>query len=318
MSAPAAARHVQPGIGSPVRPSRIAAAGTTGGAPAAAVRPAAGTGSGLRRLRLVGASTNSTPVNYPNPDRVVYPTGQPLAFTCQLTTRAGGRIYPMHEHGSWLDKDGNGNTDLDAGHFHRVRGFKIYPDESDGHSHEMTMLPCGASAPRTVGRARGSAGERADGAGRDEHVDHGRRGRQRLPVEAGGRYGGRGGARRRGVHDLQARAGRSAEGRGSVAKSRWPYYVVGGAAVYGVVWYLLRGRHHSLFGAAAGPIKSIQLDLKHLGIPLEPTGVLDDPTVTAINGVFAGSVDVPPKLATGNLTKHDIATNLPAVSRGSR
>lgn len=91
-------------------------------------------------------------MNYPNPDRVVYPTGQPLAFTCQLTTRAGGRIYPMHEHGSWLDKDGNGNTDLDAGHFHRVRGFRILPDESDGHSHEMTMLPCGASAPRTVGR----------------------------------------------------------------------------------------------------------------------------------------------------------------------
>lgn len=97
-------------------------------------------------------------------------------------------------------------------------------------------------------------------------------------------------------------------------KSRWPYYLVAAAGT-GTVWYLLRGRHHSLFGAAAGPIKSIQLDLKHLGIPLEPTGVLDDPTVTAINGVFAGSVDVPPKLATGNLTKHDIAKNLPVVSR---
>ena len=58
----------------------------------------------------------------------------------------------MHEHTTWLDKDGNGNTDLDAGHFHRVRGFKIYADESDGHTHELTMLPCGASAPRTTGR----------------------------------------------------------------------------------------------------------------------------------------------------------------------
>ena len=101
-------------------------------------------------------------------------------------------------------------------------------------------------------------------------------------------------------------------------KSRWPYYVVGGAAVYGAAWYLLRGRHHSLLGlgAASGPIKSIQLDLKKIGIPVAPTGVLDDSTVTAINGVFAGSVDVPPKLATGALTKHDIASNLPAVSRG--
>lgn len=49
---------------------------------------------------------------------------------------------------------------------------------------------------------------------------------------------------------------------------------------------------------------------------MQPNGVLDDPTVVAINGVFEGSVDVPPKLATGKLTKHDIAANLPAVSRG--
>ena len=91
-------------------------------------------------------------MNYPNPDNVRYPTGMPLAAACQLTTRTGGRVYPMHEHTTWLDKDGNGNTDLDAGHFHRVRGFKIYADESDGHTHELTMLPCGASAPRTTGR----------------------------------------------------------------------------------------------------------------------------------------------------------------------
>lgn len=91
-------------------------------------------------------------MRYPNPDRVVYPTGQPLAATCQLTTRSGARIYPMHEHTTWLDEGGNGNTDLDAGHFHRVRNFKILADESDGHTHELTMLPCGASAPRTTGR----------------------------------------------------------------------------------------------------------------------------------------------------------------------
>jgi hypothetical protein len=101
-----------------------------------------------------------------------------------------------------------------------------------------------------------------------------------------------------------------------MAKSRWPYYVVGGVAAYGV-FRLLRQLHPpSLFGAANGPIKSIQIDLQKIGMAVQPTGVLDDPTVVAINGVFNGSVDVPPKLATGNLTKHDIAANLPAVSRG--
>ena len=91
-------------------------------------------------------------MRYPNPDNVRYPTGQPLAYPCQMTTRTAARMYPMHQHGAWLDKDGNGNTDLDSGHFHRVRNFKVLPDESDGHTHELTMLPCGAGAPRTTGR----------------------------------------------------------------------------------------------------------------------------------------------------------------------
>lgn len=89
---------------------------------------------------------------YPNPDAVAYPTGYPLKYPCQQTTRAAAKMYPMHQHGAWIDKDGNGNTDMDAGHFHRVRGFKVLPDESDGHTHELTMLPCGAGAPQTTGR----------------------------------------------------------------------------------------------------------------------------------------------------------------------
>ena len=68
-------------------------------------------------------------------------------------------------------------------------------------------------------------------------------------------------------------------------------------------------------GAASGPIKTIQLDLKHLGIPIAATGVLDDPTVTALNQVFEGSVDVPAPLRTGKLTKHDVAGRLPIVMR---
>lgn len=96
-------------------------------------------------------------IPYPNPDRVVYPTGQPLAYPCQLTTRDPARMYPMHNHGAWLDAQGNGNTDVDAGHFHRVRGFKVLADESDGHTHTLTQLPCGAGAPRTLPGPEGSS-----------------------------------------------------------------------------------------------------------------------------------------------------------------
>lgn len=69
------------------------------------------------------------------------------------------------------------------------------------------------------------------------------------------------------------------------------------------------------FGATGGPIRSIQNDLRAIGIPVRATGTLDDTTVTAINQVFEGSVDVPPALATGKLSKHDIANKLPIVTR---
>jgi len=70
-----------------------------------------------------------------------------------------------------------------------------------------------------------------------------------------------------------------------------------------------------LGAAGGGPIKSIQLTLSKMGLPVRPTGVLDDPTVTAINGVFNGWDDAPPALRTGKLTKHDIARQLPVVAR---
>lgn len=89
---------------------------------------------------------------WPNPDAVVYPTTQPPGFPCQITTRDAGKSTPIHQHGAWLNAEGNGNTDLDSGHFHRVRGFRVMPDESDGHTHNLTMLPCGVGAARRVGR----------------------------------------------------------------------------------------------------------------------------------------------------------------------
>lgn len=64
----------------------------------------------------------------------------------------------MHSHGAWLDKTGNGNTDVTAAHYHRVRDFVVLPDQSDGHTHELTMLPCGAGGPQTTAR-RGPANE---------------------------------------------------------------------------------------------------------------------------------------------------------------
>ena len=89
---------------------------------------------------------------YPDPDSVVYARPQPVGHPCQMTTQTVGRNYPLHNHGAWLNPSGDGNTDLDSGHFHRVVGFRVLADQSDGHTHDLTMLPCGAGAPHTVGR----------------------------------------------------------------------------------------------------------------------------------------------------------------------
>ncbi len=61
-------------------------------------------------------------------------------------------MYPLHHHGAWLNKEGTGNTDVSVSHYHVVKEGRLQPDPSDGHTHELTMSPCGASAPRTVSR----------------------------------------------------------------------------------------------------------------------------------------------------------------------
>ncbi len=87
---------------------------------------------------------------WPNPGAIVYPTTQPPGFPCQITTRDTGRLHAIHSHGAFLDAEGNGNTDLSDGHFHRVRNGRLQVDPSDGHTHELTTLPCGMGAPRYV------------------------------------------------------------------------------------------------------------------------------------------------------------------------
>lgn len=85
----------------------------------------------------------------------MYPTTMPPRFACQMTTDTPSRMYPTHSHETWLDGSGNGNTGVSAGHFHRIRNGQIQPDESDGHTHGMTMLPCGANAPKAITRRDG-------------------------------------------------------------------------------------------------------------------------------------------------------------------
>lgn len=70
----------------------------------------------------------------------------------------------------------------------------------------------------------------------------------------------------------------------------------------------------SVFGASGGPIKTVQSYLARMGLPVRATGVLDNATVNAINGIFDGWDDAPPKLRTGRLTKHDIATQIAVVA----
>lgn len=70
----------------------------------------------------------------------------------------------------------------------------------------------------------------------------------------------------------------------------------------------------SEFGAAGGPIRTVQTLLVRMGLPVRASGVLDDATVAAVNGVLGDWDDAPPKLRTGRLTKHEVAVNLPTIT----
>ena len=92
---------------------------------------------------------------YPNPDNVRYATTLPPPFPCQMTTRTASKSYPIHYHGAWINAAGDGNTDVDAGHFHRVRNGRVLADQTDGHTHDLTMLPCGAGGAHPMSRNQG-------------------------------------------------------------------------------------------------------------------------------------------------------------------
>lgn len=79
----------------------------------------------------------------------------PATFPCQLTTQDPGKNIPIHNHSAYMDAEGVGNTDVAAGHFHRIARGKVQIDPSDGHTHGLTMLPCGPSAPQAMTRNDG-------------------------------------------------------------------------------------------------------------------------------------------------------------------
>lgn len=83
-------------------------------------------------------------VRYPNPENVIRQTTMPPRFPCRLTTQVTSRMYPVHDHTAWVNADGDGTTAVTASHYHRIVGGRVLPDQSDGHTHNLTSLPCGA------------------------------------------------------------------------------------------------------------------------------------------------------------------------------
>lgn len=91
-------------------------------------------------------------MRYPDPDRVVRPTTAPPPFPPQMTSSDAGKMYPIHYHCAFVNRAGDGTTDVSASHYHRVRNGRILPDPSDGHTHRFTGLPCGAGGALPVAR----------------------------------------------------------------------------------------------------------------------------------------------------------------------
>lgn len=62
-----------------------------------------------------------------------------------LTSRTIGRNTALHSHRVSVDEEGNGNTDIRVGHFHRVISGRVIPSPVDSHVHELVYTTGGAS-----------------------------------------------------------------------------------------------------------------------------------------------------------------------------
>jgi hypothetical protein len=87
------------------------------------------------------------PKPYPDTNAIPRIAAGPPPFPAQLTSRDPAKLYPIHDHMAFVDKHGEGVTDVVASHFHRVKDGRVLPDESDGHVHRLTGLPAGVGAP---------------------------------------------------------------------------------------------------------------------------------------------------------------------------
>lgn len=70
----------------------------------------------------------------------MFPADRP----CYQAAASSGRLAAVHSHRAYPDANGNGLTEITANHFHKIQGGLILPDESDGHTHRLSHIPCGA------------------------------------------------------------------------------------------------------------------------------------------------------------------------------
>jgi hypothetical protein len=80
---------------------------------------------------------------FPDPRSIKGPAMFPMRRPAQATSRSGGLRTPVHSHRAYPDRNGNGNTELAAGHFHAIVGGQVLP-AVDGHTHILTDVPNGA------------------------------------------------------------------------------------------------------------------------------------------------------------------------------
>ena len=78
-----------------------------------------------------------------DPYKIPRPQMFPRPRTCVITTQDWGRSTPVHSHRASFDADGNGITDIVAGHFHRIIAGELKPSPVDSHEHQLTRYLAG-------------------------------------------------------------------------------------------------------------------------------------------------------------------------------